>query len=184
MKHPADHGDINPGFADGGISFIVFAETTILAQPSESTFNNPALGQHDKGFQFATAHNFSDNAEKGLTPVQQGWTIIAAVEQHFAPTRIEGNAFEQVPCAITLGPVGWMHQGLYHPALTVNRNMAFSSLHLFATIVAAWPPFSVVLTDWLSTMSKLGSASRSSWTRTCSRSAALIRSHVPSRFSL
>ena len=49
-----------------------------------------------------------------------------------------------------------------------------------ACITAARPPFSVVLTGWLSVMAPLGVASRPSLSRTMGRSASSTRSQVPS----
>ena len=56
--------------------------------------------------------------------------------------------------------------------------MAFTSLDFLACVVAAWPPFSVVLTVWLSIIAALGSASRPIEVRNCSRKAVLTRSQV------
>ena len=57
--------------------------------------------------------------------------------------------------------------------------MALSSGDFLASVVAPRPPFSVVLTDWLSMMAALGVASRPSLSRTMGRSASSTRSQVP-----
>ena len=62
----------------------------------------------------------------------------------------------------------------------VHYDVALASGHLFAGVVAARPPFSVVFTDWLSMIAPLGVASRPSLSRTMGRSASSTRSQVPS----
>src|SRR5437588_8278150 len=63
--------------------------------------------------------------------------------------------------------------------LSIYKNVTLASIHLLACIVAAWPPFSEVLTDWLSMTAALGSASLPSRTRSSVRSVSLMRCHTP-----
>jgi len=63
----------------------------------------------------------------------------------------------------------------------VHHQMALASVHFLARIVAAWPPFSVVLTLWLSIIAALGAAWRPLSFRTCSRKTFITRSQVPSK---
>jgi hypothetical protein len=58
--------------------------------------------------------------------------------------------------------------------------VALAAADLLARVVAADPPFSVVLTVWQSMRAALGVGSRPSRTRVRSRKAATIRSQVPS----
>ena len=48
----------------------------------------------------------------------------------------------------------------------IDRDMALASLDLLGGIVAARPPFSVVLTLWVSMIAAVGLASRPSLSRT------------------
>ena len=60
--------------------------------------------------------------------------------------------------------------------------MAFSSLYLLAhvkTFTVQWPPFSVVLTLWLSILTALGSGFLSMLSRYSTRKMSLIRSNTP-----
>ena len=61
----------------------------------------------------------------------------------------------------------------------VHYYMTLASAHLFACVISARPPFSVVRTDWLSMMAPLGVASRPSCSRTMGRSASSTRSQTP-----
>jgi hypothetical protein len=42
------------------------------------------------------------------------------------------------------------HLGLDEQTLGVYQKVTLATLYLLAAIVASWPPFSVVLADWLS----------------------------------
>jgi hypothetical protein len=61
----------------------------------------------------------------------------------------------------------------------IDEDVAFSSVDFLARIVSAKPPFSVVLTDWLSMMAALGVGFRPSWRRTCARKVSWMRFHTP-----
>jgi hypothetical protein len=57
--------------------------------------------------------------------------------------------------------------------------MPLTTLDLFTRIVATFPPFSVVFTDWESMMPAVGSGWRSSLIRTLARNLALSCSQTP-----
>ena len=76
--------------------------------------------------------------------------------------------------------VGFADKGFEHQPFGVYDHMALAPFDFLAAIVASYAPFSVVLTDWLSILPALGVLSRPSCRRSCSRSAAFIRAHVPS----
>ena len=76
------------------------------------------------------------------------------------------------------------HHGQEQPG-GIHYDVALASRTLFAWVIAARLPFSVVFTDWLSMMAPLrqaqeGVASRPSLSRTMGRSASSTRSQVPS----
>ena len=83
-----------------------------------------------------------------------------------------------------LGSVAVLHGGLMNDqsddeAEGVDDNMTFPSVDFLAGIVSAKPPFSVVLTDWLSMMAALGVGCRPHAFRTCSRKRSWILFQTP-----
>ncbi len=64
----------------------------------------------------------------------------------------------------------------------VDEEVPLAAFDLFVRIKAAEPPFSVVLTDWLSMMPALGWRCFPVATRTSPRSRSWMRCHVPSCF--
>ena len=179
-----DHRHLNPSLADGRQVFVIFTQTPTFAQPSEGAFHNPAFRENSESRRIAAAHNLSGNAQEARTPMQQGRAIIPSIKQHGPPAREQRHTLEQVFGAIYVRPVGGMDQDAHQPALRINHDMPLTSFYFLAAIVAACAPFSVVLTDWLSTINTLGSASRPLSWRSFSRNASLIRSQVPSRRNL
>jgi len=62
----------------------------------------------------------------------------------------------------------------------VYEQIPFAAVDFLAGIISMEPPFSVVLTDWLSMIAALGSASRPSAMRTCVRNTSWSCVRVPS----
>ena len=84
-------------------------------------------------------------------------------------------------CTISVLDVSRMdHHGQQQPH-GIHYDVALSTVDLLASVIATRPPFSVVLTDWLSMMAALGVGSLPADLRTAERRVSLTRSHVPSR---
>ncbi len=88
---------------------------------------------------------------------------------------------EQNLGTVTILDVGCVDCDNQHQSKSVYEQMPFASINLLAGVMSMEPPFSVVLTDWLSMIPALGSASRPSASRNSERKASCILSHVPSR---
>ncbi|MFL5761092.1 MAG: hypothetical protein ACJ789_15335 [Thermomicrobiales bacterium] len=73
-----------------------------------------------------------------------------------------------------------MHDDPQQQALGSEHDVPLAAGQLLAPSVAARLPFSVVFALWLSMIAALGVGSRPACRRTCSRSAAVMCSQVPS----
>src|SRR5688572_6309371 len=80
---------------------------------------------------------------------------------------------------MTVVDIRRMHRHPQQRALRIDHDMALTAFHLLVGIIAAWPPFSVVLTLWLSIIAALGSGLRPCLMRQSARNPSLIRSHSP-----
>ena len=180
-----NHRSIHPSFTGGGQGFVLLAETAKLAKPSQSTFHHPAFRQKvktslvDRWFD-----NLDGDTEPVATPSLQVLTLVATIQQQRRPAREQGDVAQQATHSDFVLDIGRQHQPTHQPALTIDEEVPFASLYSLAPVVATWPPFSVVLLDWLSPISKLGAASRPAWRRTCSRKASLSCCHTPRRLSI
>jgi hypothetical protein len=68
--------------------------------------------------------------------------------------------------------IGRMDDGNKHQPKNIYEQMAFAAIDLLASIVAVRPPFSVVLTDWLSMMAALGCRLRPAASRASPRNSS------------
>jgi len=162
--------------------FVIFAQTPTFAQPSKGTLDNPTLRQDLKtGLVRIPTDNLDADTKHLLTPVNQSRTIIAPIQQQQLPTSKKRNAAQDQGQTDFILPIGRMHRHTDQPALAVNDEMAFASLDVLSTVVAACAPFSVVLTLWLSPIKTLGSLSRLLARRTSARSASWMASQLPLR---
>jgi hypothetical protein len=84
-----------------------------------------------------------------------------------------------------LRPVAVWHTGggdddRQQQAERVDEEVAFAAFNLFVRVKAADPPFSVVLTDWLSMIPALGWRCLPVATRTSPRTRSCMSGQVPS----
>ncbi len=98
------------------------------------------------------------------------WSLIGAVGEQFAQ---EGKQAEQCreqrQATIAILNVGGGDQAVQQQAMCIDQNMALLALDQLARIeparIDAGPPFSALLTLWLSMMQAVGLASRSAFSR-------------------
>lgn len=178
-----DRCDIDKGLTDGRQRFVVLAQPTILAQPGQSAFDLPATGSNHKTSAQA-GHHLVGDIEDLLTPGLISRGLVSGVDHHAGPMGREGDAPQQSADRHLVLNVGGVHHGPDQQPQRINGNLTFASLDPFAAIIAPWPPFSVVFTDWLSTITVLGWACRPARRRTCWRKQSLIRCHTPWSVSL
>jgi len=180
-----NHRSIDKRFARFRQGFVVLTQASVFAEPSQGAFHDPALGQDREAIRRVGAlDNLHLNAEPLLTIGLQGFTLITAIQNQACPTPVEWHSPQHVAQPFAVLPVGWMDFDSDQQAQRVDGNVPFTTFDQLAAIEAARPPFSVVLTDWLSAIRRLGSISRPAFCRTCSRSASVSCSHSPPRFSI
>jgi hypothetical protein len=75
------------------------------------------------------------------------------------------DLLQQIPGAVGVLDIGGMDEDTEQEAGGIDPDMALAALDLLGGIVAARPPFSVVLTLWVSMMTAVGLASRPSVSR-------------------
>ncbi len=98
---------------------------------------------------------------------QGGEAVVDAVGEHGPEPGVERlHAPQQAPEAIRILDVGGVHDHAERQSLRVDRDVALAPLQPLRRIPAARPPFSVVLTLWVSMMAAVGLASRPSPSRT------------------
>ena len=150
----------------------IFGETPAPPKPCERSFDDPPLREDDKSFcvigtlddlHVHPRHYFCHGAAKQRA-------LIAAIGVEFHQERIHaehGRHYEYAAVAIL--NVSGMNDGMNQQALRIDENVALLALDLFSRIVTRRidrrPPFSALLTLWLSMTAAVGLASRPSASR-------------------
>jgi hypothetical protein len=154
-------------------------------QPAKGSLHNPAARKNVKAFDcVGPFHNLQPEAvavSQRSDPLDQ-FSSVSPIGPNEPDTQI-GIAYqrEEYFGAVSILNVGCMNDYGNNQPQRVYEQMPFAAIDLLAGIISMEPPFSVVLTDWLSRMAALGSASRPSAMRTWDRSASWTCVHVPSR---
>jgi hypothetical protein len=165
--HQAYHGRINHRLTGFGQELIILAQSTILPQPGKGAFNNPAIRKHMEPFTFPPApHNFQRTASVWLDPSHQRAGVAPIGPYPAQPGPRRPGLLQNPPSTLPIGNIRRMHHRHQDQAQGVHQQMPLPSFHLLADVIASRPPFSVVLTDWLSTMAASGSSWRPDATRT------------------
>ena len=91
------------------------------------------------------------------------------------------DLFQDQPGSVPILHVACVDNHSQHQANRVCQDVALPALEVLGCIVAAYPPFSVVFTDWLSRIPALGCSSRPALARTSLRRASFMPPKTPSR---
>ncbi len=172
MNHHIDHGNAYHGFAALNQRLIVFGESSIFAQPSERSLDNPALGKDDKLVRVRTFDDFDNSAVPADRPIHKLSGIATIGPDHFKAPPSRPQLLDQQLAAITVLDVGRVNDQREDQAERVNNDVTLAPLGFLARIVPSVAPFSAVLTDWLSMMPALGVGLRPSSIRTRRRSCS------------
>lgn len=166
-QHDADHGEIDPGFFAAGEQLVVLPQTPAGGEPGKGAFHHPAPRQHleaagparrllcaacrDPDAALAApgvGHNLDLAAQLGLDPVGEAAALVAAIRpDQLEPWEDPAQGSQQQFAALLVLDVGLMHQHLQDQAGGVDQQVALAPLDLLAAIIAAPPPFWLVLTD-------------------------------------
>jgi hypothetical protein len=142
------------------------------SEPCKGALHHPPSGQEDEALGAVAAlddlhielrqDRFHGGAERRA--------LIAAVGVELQQERLHAEQRgHHKRAAIAVLDAGGMHDGVDQEALRVDENMPLLALDLFARIIARrinfGPPFSALLTLWLSMMQAVGEASRDAASR-------------------
>ena len=157
----------------------------MTTQPAEGSLHNPAAGKYIETFNLVGSFynlqlEWSAGAQRG-NPLNKFPGIPPISPDELDTPEAVAYPLEQQFGAIPVLNIGRMDDYRNNQTQRVYQQVAFAAVDFLAGIISMDPPFSVVLTDWLSRMAALGSASRPTARRTCLCSASWICVQVPSR---
>ena len=93
-------------------------------------------------------HNLDGPAQFGLDPLGKAAALVATMRpDQVEPGKDPAQRSQQHFAALLVLDVGFMHQHLQDQASGLDQDVTLAPLDLLAAVVAAPPPFWLVLTD-------------------------------------
>jgi hypothetical protein len=168
-----DHGQVDHGFAAFRQRLVVLAQPTIAPEPSKGSLDDPTLGQNPKARHIIAAFDdLQDPVSQFPCPVDQFPGVSPVGPDQLEARKLPDQLGQHQFGSVTILDMGGMHDHGQEQAQGVYDDVSLAPVDLLAGVVAARPPFSTVLTDWLSRMAAEGLGLRPSWTRTFRRRAS------------
>jgi len=126
---------------------VVLAEAAVAPEPGEGSLDDPAFWQHLKTWSIAAFYDVEAAVLVLLAGIAHAWAIVGAVrENNLQATESVGETRKQLDRPGFVLEVGGVYGQGQQEAKRVDQNVALTSRYLLAGIIAADPPFSVVLT--------------------------------------
>ena len=166
-------------------ALVVLTETTRPTQPRQCPFNDPSSWQHLKLMAGpGTLHDLQGPARNSLDPVNQLTSVSSVSPDQLEARETTYQLVDDQLCPMSVLDIGRVDHNGQQQTHRVYHDVPLAPRHLLASVIATRPPFSVVLTDWLSMIAALGVGSLPSASLTFGLSVSWIRCHVPSRVHL
>ena len=149
----------------------VLGQSAAAVEPADGAFDDPSLWQHDERVQRRSPDDLDVDLPAGsLQPLLEHRSLVAAVGVELQQEREQPEQrTHQQDTTVAILHVCGMDDGVQQQALGVYQEVALLALDLLAGIVARRvdrePPFSALLTLWLSMIAAVGLASRSASSR-------------------
>ena len=175
-QHEADHAEAEEGERVDGQVLEVLGQPAATPEPGEGPLDDPSLGQRDEALGVAAADNLEPPAA-GPGDARRGRsTSIGAVgEDHLDEGKQPPRRTQQGHGTIPILDVGGLDRSAQEQAERVDQDVALLAFDLLARIVArridARPPFSALLTLWLSMIAADGEDSLPACSRTWTNKA-------------
>ena len=171
-EHEADRGELEEGECVSIEVFPVFAQSAATVEPSDGSFDDPTLGQHDEALNLIRSLDdlgFEMGKDAGQGAAKDRPCIGAVGEQFLEEGKQIEQRRQEREAAVAILNVGGGDSAVQEQALRIDQNTALLALDQLARIEAvaidARPPFSTLFTLWLSMMQAVGLASRSTFSR-------------------
>ena len=143
----------------------IFGKAPAPPQPCERSFDDPPLRKDNESFCVIGTLDDLHIHPRHCHGAAKQRALIAAIGVEFHQERIQaehGRHHERA--AVTILNVSSMNDGMNQKALRIDENVPLLALNLLSRVVARWinrsPPFSALLTLWLSMTAAVGLASR------------------------
>ena len=152
-----DHGYMHPRLRGCRESLVILAQSAVSTQPSQRPLNHPSPWQHFESMAVPrTPHNLQDVSRIGSDPVNQPAGVSGISPNQFQPWESTHQTADNRLCPVPILDIGRVDYYRQQQPYGVDDDVSLASCDFLAGVIATRPPFSVVLTDWLSIMPTLG----------------------------
>jgi len=137
-EHDADHSEMNEGCGGARVSLEVACEASVVADPSESSLDDPAFWENDEAMQLVAFDDFQ-LPSAGLGDSRGGLcSMIAGIGEDALDEgeQTAGAPIESERCTIAILHIGRMDDDVQQEAERVDENMPFAAPNLLARIKA------------------------------------------------
>jgi hypothetical protein len=169
MNHQVNHGQVDHSFTTGWQRLVVLAQPPILAKPPKGPFHYPTSGQYYETMQVTTPDNLNNPSECASGPIYECPTVASIDPDPLQSPKSIAQFLHDKSASITILNVGRMYHYDQDQPKCINEQVPLTPRNLLSSVITATPPFSAVLTLWLSRIPALGVGLRPALRRTCSR---------------
>ncbi len=170
--HEADGGEFEEGKRAAVEIFPILGKAAAPIEPGQSALDHPSAGKSDEAFDGVRAFDdldFKARQDPGHGTAKDRPAIGAVGKQFLQEWKHSEQGRQQKDAAVTILNISSGDDTVQEQALRIDEDMPLLALDLFARIeprrVDAGPPFSALLTLWLSITQPVGLASRSIFSR-------------------
>ena len=170
MDHQVGHGNEDHRLAALGQRFVVLRQSAVLAEPGKGALDDPSFGQHNELVQQGTLDDLDKTSVPATRPVHELPGIAAIGEDPLQTPETRSQLADQQFSAVAVLNIGRVHHERDDQAEGVDNQVTLAPRDFLARVVPTIPPFSAVLTDWLSMIPTLGVGFLPAFLRTWARS--------------
>lgn len=170
MEHDVGHGNEDHRLAAFDQGLVVFGQSAVLAEPGERALHDPPLGQHDEAAARVTLDNLDEPTVPPANPMRELPSVSAVGKDQLQSAKTCAQLLNEQAATVAVLDIRRMHDEGDDQPKRIDDHMPLAPTYLLARVVPTVPPFSAVLTDWLSIMPTLGVGFLPTFFRTRARS--------------
>src|ERR671928_1645569 len=180
VEHEPDHGRLDHGLRDLGQLLVLLGEAPPAAEPAQRPLRHPPPREEHEALGPGEATDDDQGQAEQEAGQQGGEPVVDTVGEHRLQPRVEPlQPPQEVSYPGRVLDVGGVDDHAEQQARGVDRDVALPAPDFLGGVVAARPPFSVVLTLCVSTMVALGLGSLPSRSRSITTRWWRMLSHTP-----
>lgn len=170
MNHQVYHSDLDHAFTALRQGLVVLGQSAVLAEPREGALHDPAFGENDKAMGRLAFHDLDRSKKPTAGPVYELARIATVRKDQLQSAKPRTQLPDQELGPVAVLDIRGMHHQRHDQPQRVDNQMTLAAQDFLARVVSPSPPFSAVLTDWLSRMPTLGVGFFPAFRRTRARS--------------